>query len=463
MAGELLVSEIKNEARDIITSGKISSAVWYVAWPTVINTLVMTAYMLINRVFLGHLKHGAADALAASGIGGAVLNIQFSLMLGLSIGAAALVSRFIGARQDDEALDATRQSLIISAIVGLLSGLPLVMFASPIVTLVGAKSGVVPLASSYMAIIAYSSIVAFLYMIITTVLRSTGDVRSPLYAGVIIIALNVLFDWLLIFGIGPFPAMGVVGAAVATVIARLAGMLLILWFFNRSMLAGSLRHLHVNFSWFSRIMNIGWPVMLQSLIWSVSGATIVGILGGLKNATDAQAALTLGLAIESVAFMPGVAYATAVTPLVGQNLGAGCPKRAEHCAWVATAHAVCIMTVVAIVFFIIPKQLALLFTSDKNVIPLVISYLRIVAISEPFLALGMVLKGALQGAGDVIFTLFVTVFTFFIVRLPFAALLINGFGFDANGAWIAMTTSTIFHGLLIVWWFMRGNWKAVEV
>lgn len=426
-------------------------------------TLIQTAYNLINRAFLGKLGGvAAADALAAAGVGGQLLMVQFSLMMGLSVGTAALVSRFLGANEIEDAEEATRQSLFISVLGGLITAIPLVVWVTPLSSILGDGKSFVPLAAEYTKIIAYSSIPMFLYMIVTTALRSAGDVRIPLLIGTVIVAINAALDYVLIFGVGPFPKMGVVGAAYSTSISRVVGMILILWYLHRSVLGRALERLVIRLNWFGRIMNIGWVAMGQNLLWTMAGTVLIGLLGHLPNGRDAIAALTLGLTIEATCFMPGVAYSVAVTPLVGQNLGAENPDRAEHSAWVATWQAVAIMTLVAVLFITIPRQLTLLFTTDASVVYLTVRYLQINAISEPFLALGMVLRGALQGAGDVVVPAIITATTFWVVRLPLVWLLSN-YGLGAIGAWIAISGSTVLSGILTYIWFKRGKWRTVEV
>lgn len=452
----------RNQASEIITTGHIWSAVWYLAWPTAVNTLIMTAYNIINRMFIGRIEDPSAG-LAAVGIGGTALMVQFAVMFGLSVGTSALVARFIGGEQYDEADEATRQSLVLAVIGGIVTALPLIALATPIVTLIGAQGRTVPLAADYTAIIAYFSAPMFLYMIVTSALRSAGDVRSPLYVGAVMTVANILFDWLLIFGVGPFPALGVRGAAIATGLSRIVGTMLIFWSLHRSVLSESLTHPRARWSWFRRIMNIGWPAVLQNLMWTTAFAGFIRVLAALPNATAAQAALTVAIAIESLAFMPGVAYSAAATPLVGQNLGAGKPERAERSAWVATGQAAAIMTIVAVFFVVIPRQLAEIFTGDTQVVPLIVSYLIINAISEPFLAVGMVLRGALQGAGDVRMPMFITLLTNWVIRLPLAWLLGVTLGYGATGAWIAMSGTTILAGIMIAAWFEWGTWRSVQV
>ncbi len=457
-------SRRRSAASELITSGPVWSAVWHLAWPTAVNTLIMTAYNVINGVFVGRLPN-AEQALAAIGIGFAALMIQFALTIGIGAGTSALVSRFIGAEQYENADEATGQSLVLSVICAILSGVPIVVLARPIVAAIGAQGPVIPLAAGYAAIIAWFSIPGFIYFIAQAALRSTGDVKSPLYAGAATICLNVLLDWLLIFGIGPFPMLGVRGAAVATGTSRVVGMVVSLWFLRRSILRPSFRRLWPHWGWFARILNVGWPATLQNLIFAGANVVFLRILAlmGTSQATAAQAALTVGMRIESVAFMPGLAYMTAAVPLVGQNLGAENPDRAEHCAWVATGQAVAIMATVGVAFFVVPRWLTTLFTSDAAVVPLAVLYLQINAVSEPFIALGLVLRGALQGAGETRAPAWISFVTLWVIRLPLAWALTVGLGYGAVGAWIAMSGTTILSGLMILRWFTWGNWRTVRV
>lgn len=453
----------RNHASEVITSGHVWSAVWYVAWPTALNTLILTAYNVINGVFVGRLPN-ARDALAALGVGNAALMIQFALMMGVSVGTSALVARFVGAQEQDSADESAGQSIGLAILAGIVSGAPLILLARPIVSAIGAQGASVALASDYTAIIAAFSAPLFVYFVAQAVLRSAGDVRSPLYAGAATVMLNVLLDWLLIFGVWRFPALGIRGAAIATGISRIAGMAVSLWFLKKSILGTSFTHLRPRWTWWMRILNIGWPAMIQNLVWTGANVVFVRVLGWLGDqATAAQAAYTIALRIESLAFMPGIAYSTAATPLVGQNLGAGKPGRAVHTAWVATGQAVAIMSAVAVTFIVVPRWLAGLFTTEPSVVTLTVSYLRINAISEPFLAIGMVLRGALQGAGDTRAPMWLSAISLWLVRIPLSVLLAQRLCYGASGAWVAMSATTILSGILVAGWFLTGRWRKVRI
>lgn len=452
-------SGIRNSASEMIVSGHISSAVWSVAWPTVVNTLILNAYTLINTWFLGQLPN-SGNPLAASGVGGQIMMIQFSLLIGLAAGTGALVSQFLGAGRNDEAVGATRQSMLLCVVVASISAIPLVVFATPLMRMICDKPAVVPLAADYTALISCFSIPMFLYMIIVTALRSAGDVKSALYAGASVTVVNIGLDWLLILGHGPFHAMGIHGAAWATGISRIVGVLVTIWFLKRSVLGESFSHFKHHHGYISQLFKIGWPAMLTNMSWTIGGALYVKVLAILPG-SDAVAAYTVAVRIESLAFMPGLAYSQAATPLVGQNLGAGKPDRAARSAWIATLHAVGIMSFVAVIFLVFPSQLARPFAKNAPaaVMPAIVLYLRINAISEPFLAANMVLRGALQGAGDTLFPALFTLISFYIIRLPLALLLSVHLGLGVTGAWIAMASSTILSGVLMAMWFQMGRWR----
>lgn len=452
----------RDDANAIITTGKISSAVWYLAWPTIINTLILTAYQFVNRIFLGHIPD-SATAQAAIGIGDRALMVQFAVMVSLSVGTSALVARSLGAGNRGDAEEATRQSLILCALGAALSTVPLVIWATPLVTAIGAAPGVVPVAADYTAIVAIFSVPSFIWTIITAALRASGDVRSQLYVGGAMIALNILLDWLLIFGVGPFPRLEVRGAAIATGISRVIATVLIVWVLKRSVLRGALTNMKLHLAWLRRILNIGWPASVQNFIWTFTGMAFLRILAVLPNATEAQAALTVGLTIESLAFMPGMAYSMAAAPLVGQNLGAGRVDRAERSAWVATWQAVALMSFVGFFFLVVPELFAEAFTTNTAVAGLIVLYLRINAFAQPAQAIGFVLRGALQGAGDTRVPTWIMLFSILIVRLILAWVLITHFKVGVIGAWIAMAVSASLPGLLTAIWFKRGNWKTLNI
>jgi putative MATE family efflux protein len=215
--------------------------------------------------------------------------------------------------------------------------------------------------------------------------------------------------------------------------------------------------------WMLRILKIGSPAAVQNLLRSVGSWAFIGILGRITHATEAQAALFIGLQLEGLAFMPGFGFNIAAATLVGQNLGARKVERAEKSAWGSVAFGSSMMAAIALVFFIFAEPLARLFTKDPMVVHYAVLYLRINAISEPFLGLSMVLTGAFEGAGDTLPPTIMTLLSLWAFRLPIASILSITLGYGVIGAWAAMSVSAILQGLLIALMFKRGRWRHKKV
>jgi putative MATE family efflux protein len=259
--------------------------------------------------------------------------------------------------------------------------------------------------------------------------------------------------------------MEVRGAATAFASSLFVGLVLYLIALKRSPLGPALQyeHLRLKPDWAWRIFRIGLPAAGQAVIRQLGMMSFTGMLARTVEGTASVAALQIGIRAESIAFMPGFGYSVAAATLVGQNLGAKDPKRAERSAWAATYQAILVMSVMATIFFMLAHVLAGAFTSDRAVRVLGSDYLRVNAICEPFLALGMVLTGALQGAGDTVRPTYITLFTMWILRLPLGYMLMFVLHLNTHGAWIAMSITTIVGGLMTVLLFRAGTWKRIKV
>jgi len=445
-----------------ITEGGVWGAVWTLSWPTMVSMFLSTAYMWINRIFVG--QGLGTEAIDAVGLGGQALMIIFSLTMGITTGTTALVARFTGARSQEENIAAAKQSVILSLLISIVITIPGVVFAEPLLRWMGARGAVVQMATSYTTICVVSTAPFFACLVLGAVFRGLGDMKTPLYITGIVTVVNVVADYLLIFGIGPFPKLGVTGAAYAVVISRIVGTIASVRWMLHSPLRGSLyRPWTPQWGWFVRISRIGAPAIVQGLMFSLGFTVYLWALGKLENATVAQAAFFIGVGAESLAFMPGFAFMSAATSLVGQNLGAGRPDRAEHGAWICAWQCMAVMTVMAIVFYAFAEQFSRVFISDPAVIALSINYLRINAISEPFFGFAMVFTGAMQGAGDTKSPTVVTFITMWLLRVPATYLWAVTYEGGVTAAWIAMSGTTILRGVIMIGLFMAGKWKNVQV
>ena len=443
------------------TKAGLHRAVWRLAWPSVLTMLLQTANSFLDRFFVGHL---GSDALAAVGVGGQFMFLLFSVGMSLSVGTSALVARFTGAKENDQATLAANQSLWL----GLFAALLCIGLTWPLRGLAVGFMHVNPhaadLCARYLSLTLLGIPALFLMLILGSVFRGLGDTVTPLR---VMIGVNIIHlggDWLLIFGNWGFPRLGLIGGAAALVASQVIGAGLYFWFLRGSPLRGLVRRLgHLDTEWARRILNIGLPALWQNLSRVLSLICFTGVLTRSPEATAAVAALTIGMTSESVAFMPGFAFSMAAGTLTGQNLGAGNPRRAEQAAWAALQQGLVVMIVMGAVFFFCAVPFTHIFTHDPQVVPLAVSYLRIAAISEPFLAFGMILTGALNGAGDTKAPAWAAVATMWGIRLPLAWLAIFPLALGAMGAWWAMTVSTALNGLVALALFKWGRWKKTVV
>ncbi|MEO7716819.1 MAG: MATE family efflux transporter [Capsulimonas sp.] len=453
---EVTLEKIERESH-----GSLHRMVWMLAWPSVVTMLLQTLNSFMDRGFVGSL---GPDSLAAVGVGGQLMFLLFSVGMSISIGATALVARFTGAGEKDQASMAANQSLWIAGVASIVCLALMWPLRDILVTAMGVNADARHLTIQYITITLLGVPALFVMLILGGVFRGLGDTLTPLY---VMIGVNVIHlggDYLLIFGHYGFPKLGLTGGAMALAASQVIGALLYLFALRSSVLPGVLRRARrPHWDWAQRILRIGIPAALQNLSRIVSMLAFTGVLARTGDGTAAVAALTIGLTSESIAFMPGFAFSTAAGTLTGQNLGAKNPERAERAAWAALQQGLAIMIVMGAVFFIFARQFALIFTQDPRVIELTVDYLRISALSEPFLAFGMILTGALNGAGDTKAPAWASIVTMWGIRLPLAYCAAHLWGFGAVGAWWAMAVSTMAGGVAAYAIFKWGRWKKVKV
>lgn len=438
----------------------ISKSIWIIAWPGMVMTLMQTINSFMDRFFVGGL--GPA-ALAATGVGGHLMFLNMTVAMAISMGATAIVARMVGARDFDTMYHAARQSFGLSLVLGAVISVLAFMFLPHALTWFNLKPDANRLAHEFITPALWGVPAMFVMFGVSGTFRGLGNTRPPMYANVVANLVHVAGAWTLIYGRHGFPKMGVAGAGAAMAASMWVGAAM-LW---AQQWLSEHRRAAVpelpNREWIQRIMRIGVPSSIRSLIFVTSGSVFTGLLAQTVQSTNAIAAMQIGLTAEAIAFMPGFQFAIAASALVGQCLGAKDEKRAEKSGWTASWMACGVMTAVAILFFIFADPFARIFTKDPEVIALAVSYLRINAITEPLLAFGMVLSGALQGAGDVKKPLLSTFLTQLVLRVPLTYLLAFGLNLQTNGAWIAMSITSAASGLTMIYLFSKGSWKKAKV
>ncbi len=443
-----------------LTEGSLLRSLHRLAMPMLIGAVLNNLQSVINLFWVGHL---GPHAMAAVAVGGTILMLLFPMLMGLSTGTVALVSRAIGSGQREEATAAAGQSLMLAAVVGVLTGIIGWHYSAALVRLLGVEVAVLPDAESYLRINLLGNITLYLQVIGAAALQGAGDARTPMWAGVIENILNIALDPFLIYGLGPCPKLGVAGAAIASVLSQSVAAVIVVraMFQERAHLRVTWQDWRPNLKLSWRILKIGLPGSGQLLTRSVMGAVLMRVVASCGTA--AVAAYGTGLRFHMIVLMPAFALGGAAATLVGQNLGAGKPERARAAAWLATGLDLLFMLVAIFVMVTFAAPLMRLFNGDPEVVQIGVSYLRIVSPFYVFAALGIVLGRGLNGAGDTLAPMVCTILALWGLQVPLAIWFAKWFTPATEGIWWAISAAGVAHGLLITGWFELGRWKKQKV
>jgi putative MATE family efflux protein len=450
-----------SEAKKIdLTSGSITKNIFYLAGPAVTSLFLETAFSLANIFWVGKLGAVSLAAVISSTI---LIWIIYSLTATISVGIVALVARSIGAKDFSQASHVSRQAYVFSILFRLIISILGVFFSRLAFILMGTEPDVTQLGVRYLRIIFSGSVFFFLIDVFAATFRASGDTKTPMLVILGSVGLNIILDPFLIFGWGPFPRLGTTGAALASIISQGLGSLLFGILIIRRRLGfkfSLLPRLDLDLSMIWRILRIGIPASTAWITFTIVYLflnKIVALFG-----TEAIAALGIGNRMESVSFLTCFGFSIAASTLVGQNLGAGKPERFTRCAWQTAGIVVLITAFVGTMFFSFPRQIASFFISDPKVIQMGIGYLRILALSQIFMALEIVFEGTFAGAGNTIPPMLVSI-PGSLARIPLAYLLAVHWGIGINGVWWAITMTSIAKEIVLTYWFSRGKWKTKKI
>lgn len=448
------------------------------ALPAIVEMLMQTLLGFADMAMVGSL--GAA-AIAAVGLSDMPMMTAMSFFAAISVGTTALVARAIGAKKQDEANNVAKQSLLLSVIMSAIFVVLGLLLATTIIKLMGAEPDVIPVSASYFRINAWGFPFMIVTMIMNGVLRGGGDTKTPMYINGISNIVNIVGNFFLIYqsrtvGIDipfinkkislfvPGAGWGVDGAGIATTFSRFVGFVIILVILlkgSRFVKINFKEKLEVDIPIIKRIFNIGIPAAIEQFLMRFGQLLFSRIVSSLGTVTFAAHRITL--TAESLSFNAGFGFALAATTLVGQYLGAEKPKLAEKSGFIAVKMGAILMAFVGIFFFIWPDYFLMIFTRDKEILSIARICLRIVAISQPFLAAVMGFSGALRGAGDTRRVLVITLTGIWGIRLVFAYIFAIILGWGLIGAWIAMSLDLITRGIIYFFIFKGGKWKYINV
>jgi putative MATE family efflux protein len=454
------VTEAISGTEQDFTEGKLSRAILLLSIPAVLEMVMESVFVIVDIYFVSKL---GANAVATVGITESMVTIIYAIAIGLGTATTSIVSRRIGEKNPDAASVAAFQAILTGMVVSILIGLPGALFSKKLLGLMGASKPIVDSMSGYTRIMLGGNMVIMMLFIINAIFRSAGDAAiamKVLWIGNII---NIILDPCLIFGLGPFPHMGVTGAAVATNIGRGTAVLVqfYLLFFGRKRIRLSIKHLLVDFKIMVKLLKLSFGSIGQNLIGTTSWIALVRILSIFGS--EVVAGYTIAIRIIGFTLLPSWGISNAASTLVGQNLGAKKPDRAERAVWVTGWINMILLSMIGLVLLLFPETFIRFFITNENVIKSGVPGLRIISIGFIAYGLGMVLVNSFNGAGDTSTPLKINIFAFWLVEIPLAWLLAIKAGFKEEGVFIAIVVAESLMTLIAWLVFRRGKWKLKEV
>ncbi len=433
-----------------------SRAALELAWPGIIEQSVSALGTAVVFAFVGHL---GATATAGVGAAGNFLFLMFPVWRSLAIGTIAIVSRRVGQGRAAEAADATRQSLLLGAIAGVLFAVFFALFSAPLLRLLGADEEIVAIGAPFLAVVGAANGAVTVWLIGTSAMRAAGDTRTPMFlsGASVLISVALAYYFIDVLQIGP---MGSAYASSISWVLGMVAMLVLLWRGGTGLsIAGGPWHL--TRATIRTIFAISLPSALESATFSFGILALSGLVFRLSTA-DVAAHQIIGQ-IETFSFFPCIGFSTAASALVGQALGMGDPDRARRAGWAAAGMALVWATAAGTVFVFLPSVLLGIFTISGAVVIAGIGALAVVGIGQPAQALIFALGGALRGAGDTRYPLVVSLVNWFLVRLPLAYLFAFVFGLGLTGIWLGIMIDYFVRAALLAVRFRSGAWARVRV
>src|SRR6266436_625920 len=442
------------------TSGDLNRAILLLSIPMVLEMVLESLFAVVDVFFVGRI---GANAVATVGLTESMLSLIFAVAIGLSLSTTAMVARRIGEKDPEDASVAGVQAIILGLAVSLLVGVPCFIYAPRLLQLMGASPEIVATGSGYARIALGGSGAILMLFLNNAIFRGAGDAAIAMRLLWVSNIINLVLDPCLIFGLGPFPRLGVTGAALATFTGRSIGVAYQFYRLSRGTgrLPSLARHIRVNLGVLWRLLRVSLTGILQFMIAHTSWIGLVRIVSIFGSA--ALAGYTIAIRILIFILMPSWGLSNAAATLVGQNLGAKQPERAETSVWRTGLYNMIFLGVIGIFFIIFAEPVIRLFTSDPLVVPLAVSCLRILSYGNISYAYGMVMLQAFNGAGDTVTPTIVNFFGFWLLEIPLAYVLAKPMGMKSNGVFfsIAIAESAMAAASAIL--FKQGRWKQKKI
>lgn len=442
------------------STGSIRKAVFMLAIPMILEMMMESIFALVDAYWVSSL---GANAIATVGITESVITLIYAVAIGLSMGVTAIVARRVGEKDINGASQAAVQSIFLGIAVAILISVVGILFPKEILALMGAEADLIAQGYGYTQVLLGGNITIMLLFLINAVFRGAGDASVAMIVLIVSNVLNIILDPLFIFGFGPIPEFGVQGAAIATTIGRGTAVVLqlMILFFGWSKIKVTLKDIVLRSKVMLNLIKVSLGGIGQFIIGTSSWVFLMRIMA--EFGSEVLAGYTIAIRVLMFTLMPSWGMSNAAATLVGQNLGAGKPDRAEQSVWKTGKYNAIFMVFVSFVYLILAEYIIGFFSEEPKVITYGALSLRVIAAGYVFYAYGMVIIQSFNGAGDTKTPTIINFFCFWVFQLPFAYLAAILFDWGAMGVFLAITFAEVLIAVISIIWFRKGNWKSVKV
>jgi putative MATE family efflux protein len=454
-----IIESIKGSEQDY-SSGRLGRAILLLSVPMVLEMVLESVFAVVDIFFVSKL---GAEAVAVVGITESIMALVYALGFGLGVGATAIISRRIGENHVKEANVAAVQVILVGAFIAMLIAIPGAFFAKDLLRLMGATPQMVETGWKYTAIMNVSSLAILLLFVINAIFRSAGDAAIAMRILWVANIINIVLDPCLIYGWGPFPALGVNGAAVATTTGRSIGVIFqfYLLFRGKYRIRLHLSDLVPDFGVMLKLIKLSTGAIFQNIIGTASWIGLVRIIASFGG--EVVAGYTIAIRIVVFTLLPSFGLSNAAATLVGQSLGAGKPDRAKSSVWITAFANMLLLGVFGIILALWPHFWVELFIKDPMVIKYGTEALRIMSYGYMSYAFGMVMVQAINGAGETFIPTGINFIGYWLVEIPLAYVLAMQSGFQEHGVYFAIVASETLVALIGIAYFRWGKWQLKEV
>jgi putative MATE family efflux protein len=442
------------------TTGSIRKAVFMLSIPMILEMMMESIFAIVDIAYVSRVS---VNAVATIGLTESVITLVYAIAIGLSIAATAVVARRVGEKDLKGAREAAMQAILLGIAVAVSIGIIGFLYSKEILALMGGEPDLIAEGYGYTKLLIGGNITIVLLFLINAIFRGAGDASVAMWTLVLSNGLNIILDPIFIFGWGPIPEFGVMGAAIATNIGRGTAVIfqLGILFFGWSRIKLAVSDIVLRTGVMLNLIKVSLGGIAQFLIGTSSWVFLMRLMS--EFGSEVLAGYTIAIRVMMFTFMPAWGMSNAAATLVGQNLGAKQPERAEKSVWITGKYNAFFMLAVSLIYLFFATEIIGLFTDTASVIENGALCLKVVAAGYIFYAYGMVVSQAFNGAGDTKTPTKINLIAFWAFQLPFAYLAAVTFELGALGVFLAITLAEVMLSVIAIIWFRKGYWKKVQV